>query len=107
MHFRDDHRCLAHPAERSFRGEKPARWRTLRRLYLGLSLLPLGGCEPSVFDAAGPIGGNDWQILIDSVVIMLAIIIPTISVTVACAWWYRETNLRAKYRPDFAHSGRI
>lgn len=106
MHLRDN-RCLAHPTNWNFLGEKRVGWRTLRRLSLGLSLLPLGGCEPSVFDAAGVIGANDWQILIDSVVIMLAIIIPTISVTVAFAWWYRETNLRARYRPDFAHSGRI
>ena len=45
--------------------------------------------------------------LIDSVVIMLAIIGPTIIATIAFAWWYRADNTRALHRPDFSHSGRI
>src|SRR4051812_2326242 len=38
---------------------------------------------------------------------MLAIVIPTILATLAFAWWFRESNSRARYLPDWAYSGRI
>jgi len=38
---------------------------------------------------------------------MLAIVIPTIVATLAFAWWFRATNARAAYLPDFAYSGRL
>ena len=38
---------------------------------------------------------------------MLAIVIPTILATLAFAWWFRATNKRARYLPDWAYSGRI
>jgi len=38
---------------------------------------------------------------------MLAIVVPTIAVTLAFAWWYRASNTRAVYRPDFTYSGRL
>jgi len=38
---------------------------------------------------------------------MLAIVVPTIAVTLGFAWWYRASNLRARYRPDWAYSGQI
>jgi hypothetical protein len=31
--------------------------------------------------------------------------IPTIAATLAFAWWFRATNMRARYLPDWAHSG--
>jgi cytochrome o ubiquinol oxidase subunit 2 len=41
------------------------------------------------------------------VVIMLAIVIPTIALTIGVAWWYRSSNKRARRQPDFVYSGRI
>lgn len=38
---------------------------------------------------------------------MLAIVVPTIAATLAFAWWFRASNSRATYLPDFAYSGRI
>ena len=38
---------------------------------------------------------------------MLAIVVPTIAATLAFAWWFRASNTRATYLPDFAYSGRI
>ena len=32
---------------------------------------------------------------------------PTIAATLAFAWWFRATNTRAAYLPDFAYSGRL
>ena len=43
----------------------------------------------------------------NSLAIMLAIVIPTIAATLAFAWWFRASNLRARYLPDWAYSGRI
>ncbi len=61
----------------------------------------------NLFDPQGPIAAADQTILIDSVIIMLAIILPTMAAVLAFAWWFRETNPRAIFRPEFAYSGRI
>jgi cytochrome o ubiquinol oxidase subunit 2 len=83
--------------------------RTSARL-LGI-LLPLcgllSGCERGVLDPAGPIGNSERTILLDSVAIMLAIVVPTILCTLAVAWWYRASNARATYAPHWAESGRL
>jgi cytochrome o ubiquinol oxidase subunit 2 len=72
------------------------------------STLFLPSCAgPSIFDTAGPVGDANRIILIDSLVIMLAIVIPTILGALWIAWWYRESNTRARFRPDFVFSGRI
>ncbi|WP_294257043.1 ubiquinol oxidase subunit II [uncultured Sphingomonas sp.] len=71
-------------------------------------LLLLGGCSgASILRPGGPIGGNNRTILLDSLAIMLAIIIPTMIATLAFAWWFRAGNGKAKYRPEFVYSGRI
>jgi cytochrome o ubiquinol oxidase subunit II len=61
----------------------------------------------NIFDPQGPIGAADATILIDSVAIMLAIVLPTIAAILAFAFWFRQSNPRAVYRPDWAYSGRI
>ena len=38
---------------------------------------------------------------------MLAIVIPTIAATFAFAWWFRASNTKARYLPDFEYSGRL
>ena len=45
--------------------------------------------------------------MIDSLAIMLAIVVPTIAATFAVAWWFRASNMRARYLPDWVFSGRI
>jgi len=67
----------------------------------------LTACQPAVLDPQGPIGIADRTILIDSLAIMLAIVLPTIAATLAFAWWFRASNTRAIYLPDFEYSGRI
>jgi cytochrome o ubiquinol oxidase subunit II len=61
----------------------------------------------NILDPQGPIGAADKTILIDSVAIMLAIVLPTIAAIFAFAFWFRASNTRAHYRPTWAHSGRI
>jgi len=74
---------------------------------LGLTPLLLGCSSESILHPAGPIGNANRQILVDATLIMLAIIVPTIIATLAFAWWYREGNAKASYKPDFVYSGRI
>jgi cytochrome o ubiquinol oxidase subunit II len=38
---------------------------------------------------------------------MLAIVVPTIVAMFAFAWWFKASNVRAGYLPDWAFSGRI
>ena len=45
--------------------------------------------------------------MFDALGIMLAIVVPTICAVILFAWWFREGNTRAKYRPDFVYSGRL
>src|ERR1700739_4676499 len=67
----------------------------------------LTACQPGVLDPVGPIGSADKTILIDSLAIMLAIVVPTILATFAFAWRFRASNTRATYRPEFVYSCRI
>jgi cytochrome o ubiquinol oxidase subunit II len=78
-----------------------------RPVALALLALPLAGCSGGVLSPAGPVANDEQVILFNSLAIMLAIVIPTIVITIAFAWWYRDSNARATYRPDFAYSGRI
>ena len=81
------------------------RW-TVRGGVLAASLA-LAACQPAVLEPAGPIASAERSILFDSLLIMLAIIGPTIAATLAFAWWFRASNPRALRLPDFAYSGRI
>ena len=72
-------------------------------------LLPIGlaACQPAVLDPQGPIGIANKTILIDSLAIMLAVVIPTIAATFGVAWWFRKSNLKARYLPDWEYSGQV
>src|SRR5712671_7593001 len=61
----------------------------------------------NILDPQGPIGAADTTILIDSVAIMLAIVLPTIAAIFGFAYWFRASNLKARYLPDWEYSGRI
>ena len=72
-----------------------------------ISIATLGGCTEGVLDPKGPIASAERQILFDSLGIMLAIVIPTIVATLGVAFWFRSSNSRAVYLPDFDYSGRL
>ena len=61
----------------------------------------------NLLDPQGPVAASDSIILIDSVFIMLTIVVPTIVATLGFAWWFRASNPRAHYQPDFVYSGRV
>ncbi len=70
-------------------------------------LLPLAGCSGGVLDPQGPIGDADSKILLNAVEIMSLIVVPTIIGALAFAWWFRASNTKARYLPEWAYSGRI
>jgi cytochrome o ubiquinol oxidase subunit II len=78
-----------------------------RILALALIGVVLGGCSGGVLDPKGPIASAERLILFNSLGIMLAIVIPTILATLAVAFWFRASNHRAVYLPDFEYSGRL
>ncbi|HEX4411307.1 MAG TPA: ubiquinol oxidase subunit II [Xanthobacteraceae bacterium] len=67
----------------------------------------LGGCSEGVLNPQGPIADAERQILFNSLGIMLAIVIPTILATFGVAYWFRASNERARYRPEFKYSDRL
>ena len=75
---------------------------TLSALCFGVS-----GCNVDVLNSTGPVGLADSQILVDSVVIMLAIIVPTAIAIVGVGWWFRASNRSARYDEHFVYSGRV
>src|ERR1700743_3711571 len=61
----------------------------------------------NILDPQGPIAAADKTILIDSIAIMLAIVVPTIIAIFGFAYWFRQSNSRARYLPNWEYSGRI
>ncbi len=74
-------------------------------LLIGATML--SGFQEGVLDPKGPIAASERLILFNSLGIMLAIVIPTILATLGVAFWFRASNGRARYRPDFTYSGRL
>jgi cytochrome o ubiquinol oxidase subunit II len=81
------------------------RYGLLAVVLIGAAML--GGCTEGVLDPKGPIAVAERQILLNSIGIMLAIVVPTILATLAVGFWFRASNSRAAYLPDFEYSGRI
>jgi cytochrome o ubiquinol oxidase subunit 2 len=82
----------------------------MRYIILAVVLIgaaTLGGCNEGVLDPKGPIAVAERQILFNSLGIMLAIVIPTILATFGVAYWFRSSNERARYQPEFRYSGRL
>jgi len=81
--------------------------RSKRGIAIAFAGLGLTGCAGGVLDPVGPVGAGDARILIDALLIMLAIVIPTILLAFWMAWRYRASNTKAEYLPYWSYSGRI
>jgi cytochrome o ubiquinol oxidase subunit 2 len=85
-----------------------SKWSKGARILIGAFICTgFSGCSLSILNPQGPVGAGEKSILIDSLVIMLAIVIPTIIAIIAFAWWFRASNTQARYLPDWAYSGQI
>ncbi len=67
--------------------------------------MQLSEWHSGVLDPQGPIAIAERTILLNSTVIMLMVIVPVIVLTLIFAWWFRTSNHRARYLPDWSYSG--
>jgi len=77
------------------------------RSLLPVVLISLGACHTAVLSPAGPVGEGNRIVMLDSLMIMLAIVVPTIVAIFAFAYWFRASNTRARYLPEWAYSGEL
>src|SRR5215831_416293 len=96
---------LAAAFSKSVFARSDMRYGPLALMLVGASVL--GGCDGGVLDPKGPIAQAERQILFNATGIMLAIVIPVVIATLGVAFWFRASNERARYRPDFVYSGRL
>jgi len=68
--------------------------------------LTLAGCT-GILAPAGSVAEAEGTIMLDSLMIMLAIVIPTIIATLGFAWWFRASNKNARYLPEWSYSGQL
>ena len=60
-----------------------------------------------VLDPWGAIGVAERQLLYESLGVMLLVVVPVLVLTVGFAWWFRASNKRATYLPEWEYSGKI
>jgi cytochrome o ubiquinol oxidase subunit II len=78
-------------------------------MRIGLPLFLYAPCAlgSGVLSPAGPVGRGERLILLNSIAIMLAIVVPTVIAIACIAWWFRSSNQRARYQPQFSYSGQL
>jgi cytochrome o ubiquinol oxidase subunit 2 len=90
------------------KGRRYQGWSAVRRFMPPVCAgILLSSCNRGIFDPIGPVAAAEKQILINSTAIMLAIIIPTMIATIGVAFWFRRSNRKATYRPDWEYSGAV
>ncbi len=80
---------------------------SLKRLSWLAPLLLLAGCDAVVLSPSGDIAARQAELLVQSTLLMLIIIVPVMALTVWFAWRYRATNRQATYNPDWDHSTKL
>src|SRR5262250_2586666 len=89
-----------------FEGRSPAA--IARRCGAILALLALASCQQLiVLHPKGVVGEGTSTLLIDSFIIMVPVVVPTILAALLFGWWYRSSNKRAYFQPSFVESGKI
>ncbi len=61
----------------------------------------------SVLTPWGPVGASELQLLYEALGVMLLVVAPVLVLTLVFAWWFRASNKRATYLPDWEYSGKI
>jgi cytochrome o ubiquinol oxidase subunit II len=85
----------------------PQRLGLVRWLVLCAAVLVSSCRQAGVLDPQGPIAAQELLLLINSTAIMLVVVVPVILATLAFAWWYRSSNLRASRSSDESYEGRL
>ena len=77
--------------------------RLRRAAVLGASLA-MAGCDLVVMRPSGDVASQQSQLIVYSTVLMLIIVLPVMVAIAFFAWYYRESNDKARYEPDWDHS---
>lgn len=77
--------------------------KAFRRLLL-LGLIPLSGCHSVLMSPSGDLALQQRNLIIDSLILMLLIVVPVILMALLFAWHYRASNKKAHYDPEWSHS---
>src|SRR6266850_1533020 len=97
----DAPRGSAADARRRHRRSAPA------RVLVACAAVLVASCQQAgVLDPQGPIAAQELLLLINSTAIMLVVVVPVVLATLAFAWWYRSSNLRASRSSDESYEGR-
>ena len=86
---------------------QPSRFRRLGRVGVLVAALGLGACSEGVLAPAGPVAATETQILFETFTAMMLVVVPVIVMTLGFAWWFRASNRRARYLPDWSYSGKV
>jgi cytochrome o ubiquinol oxidase subunit 2 len=79
-------------------------------IYSALFLSPLvwmSGCSTVVMNPSGDIAGQEANLILTALALMLLIIVPVIALTIFFAWRYRASNTNAIYTPEWDHSTKL
>ncbi len=87
--------------------DRSRRWRWARSAAPAAAFLVASCRQAGVLDPQGPVASAERLILFNATAIMLVVVLPVIALTLAFAWWYRASNKRAAYSPDWSYSGDI
>ncbi len=83
----------------------------MKYLFLIANIVILGaslsGCTEGVLVTHGPVGEAEKILLLEALITMSFVVIPVIVLALSFFWWFRSTNKKAIYRPDWEYSGRI
>lgn len=80
---------------------------SLARLTTAMACTSLSACTEGILLPKGPVGSQEKQLLLEALIPMLMVVIPIILLTLWFAWWFRASNARAQYRPQWEYSGAI
>ena len=78
-----------------------------RRLLLTCATLALAGCDTVLLNPPGDVAAQQGQLIINSTLLMLLVIVPVIVLTLLFAWRYRASNRDAHYDPEWSHSTQL
>lgn len=71
---------------------------------LALSALFIMTHNIPVLDPKGMIGVKECDLISTASLLMLIVVVPVFILTIFFAWRYRESNVKAKHTPDWAHN---
>jgi len=78
-----------------------------RPTLLSCATLALAGCDTVLLNPSGDVAMQEGQLIINSTLLMLLIIVPVIALTLLFAWRYRASNREARYDPEWSHSTQL